>query len=307
MSPPSPGQRMALGTAQFGLDYGITNQLGRIDDQAARALLAQWRDRGWHLLDTAGGYGNSEERLGIFLQPHLDHGWQVMTKTPAVAGDRVKPSDITAFDAAWKASRMRMGEAAAPMHALLVHRADDLLMPGGEALHALLCELRERAEVTHIGASVYDSQQLDALFSRYGGQKRPFDIIQFPASIADQRLARHPLLVQLHRMSVQLHVRSLYLQGLLLAHPQFVEQKFPGKGIWLERMRAWSAAQGLDPVQACMSFFRSSPILNVAVVGMTSPGEFVQLAHAWDTAPILDWREWADDDVTWVDPRNWNK
>ncbi len=103
----------------------------------------------------------------------------------------------------------------------------------------------------------------------------------------------------------ELHARSLYLQGLLLASPEFVEAKFPGKGDWLRRLQAWSRDQGLDPVQACISFFRSTSLLQVAVIGVTNVAQLQQLAHAWDTAPVLDWTDWACDAPDWVDPRSW--
>ena len=108
-------------------------------------------------------------------------------------------------------------------------------------------------------------------------------------------------------MGVQLHARSLYLQGLLLATPEFVEQRFPGKGRWVREFQFFCKQHGMDAVQGCMSFFKSNPMFDVAVVGVTSVLELEQLGHAYDSAPLLDWSAWADNDPLWVDPRRWTK
>lgn len=303
----APPQRIALGTAQFGLDYGITNVGGRLGDDAAREVLRAAEAHGWTLLDTAGGYGDSEERLGALLRGQTGTSWEIITKTPAANKENFAPHDLAPFQAAWAASRSRLGVSPDQPHALLVHHADDLLVPGSERLHDWLLSLREESVGPRIGVSVYDDAQIDALFSRYGGRARPFDIVQLPASIADQRLVRGATAETLRRMGVEVHARSLFLQGLLLAAPEFAESRFPGRGEWVRRLQAWAGGHGLTPVQACVSFFRSSPSLGVAVIGVTNAQELRQIAQAFATAPVLDWGEWADNDPRWVDPRRWGK
>jgi aryl-alcohol dehydrogenase-like predicted oxidoreductase len=300
------GQQLALGTAQFGLDYGITNQSGQLDDATVQDLIEECRNLGVSLLDTAGGYGNSEVRLGVAVAGQPRHAWRIITKTPAVRAAQFAPADLEHFRVAWRLSSQRLG--ADRLQALLVHHADDLLVPGGDALYAWLCDLRASGQVEHIGVSVYDAEQLEALFTRYGDTGRPFDIVQLPASIADQRLLANPLLPFLRRMGVQVHARSLYLQGLLLADAEFVEHKFPGKGEWVKRFHDFCRQQDLTSVQACMSFFRSNAsLLDVAVVGVTSVAELRQLKQGLDLAPQLDWQAWAENDPRWVDPRRWGR
>ena len=56
--------RIALGTAQFGLDYGVANQAGQISPSAAKAILSLATKNELDTLDTAIAYGNSEAVLG---------------------------------------------------------------------------------------------------------------------------------------------------------------------------------------------------------------------------------------------------
>ncbi|MFI8613969.1 aldo/keto reductase [Acidovorax sp. NPDC077693] len=300
-------QRVALGTAQIGLDYGITNAGGRLRDAAAYEVLREAAAHGWTIVDTAGGYGDSEERLGALLRDQAGMPWEIITKTPAARKEIFGEADLAPFQTAWALSRSRLGISSSQPHGLLVHHADDLLVPGGERLHDWLLSLREEGAVTRVGVSVYDEAQVDSLFSRYGGRERPFDIVQLPASIADQRLVRGPAAEAMRHMGVEVHARSLFLQGLLLAAPEFAEDRFPGRGKWVRRMHAWAASYGLTPVQACISFFRSNPSLGVAVIGVTSALELRQIAQALVVAPVLDWSEWADQNPCWLDPRRWGK
>ncbi|MBD9404217.1 aldo/keto reductase [Acidovorax sp. ACV02] len=301
----STNQRIALGTAQFGLNYGITNTRGRLGNDTAQEVLAEAAACGWTLLDTAGGYGDSEERLGLLLGGQPDAPWEIITKTPAIHKRCFGADDLEPFQVAWARSRSRLGIRHGQPAALLVHHADDLLVPGGERLHDWLLALREEGTATRVGVSVYDEEQVDALFSLYGRAERPFDIVQVPASIADQRLVRGPAAQALHNMGVEIHARSLFLQGLLLAPPSFVESRFTGSGEWVRRLQNWSQQQGMSPVQACMSFFRSNPALGVAVIGVTRAEELRQIAKALASAPVLDWSGWANDDPAWIDPRRW--
>ena len=56
--------KLALGTVQFGLDYGVTNYNGQVATREVRNILDYAKDNGIDTLDTASGYGNSEKILG---------------------------------------------------------------------------------------------------------------------------------------------------------------------------------------------------------------------------------------------------
>jgi aryl-alcohol dehydrogenase-like predicted oxidoreductase len=293
-------QRLALGTAQFGLDYGVTNTRGRLDEAAMRAVLEGCRDAGITLLDTASGYGDSEQRLGAALQALAGHPWQVMTKTPAVPAAAVDDDAMVHLTQAWHSSRARL--APATIDALLVHQADDLLKPGAERLVTWLQALREAGEVRQIGISVYDPRQLDAVVSRHAGNV--FDIVQLPANIADQRWVRQPLLRKMRQAGTAIHVRSLFLQGLLLVPGVDASFAGPDAADWLRRFHAEVARRGRSPLQSCLEFFRSQPDFDVAVIGATSAHELAQIVSAFESCEPRSWADWPAAGG-WTDPRKW--
>jgi aryl-alcohol dehydrogenase-like predicted oxidoreductase len=285
-------QQLALGTAQFGLDYGITNTRGRVPAEEAAALLQQAWDGGVRLVDTATAYGNSEEVLGAAMRD----SWRVVTKTLPLRSGAIDAAAVERVDAAFMHSRQRLGR----IDTLLVHHAQDLLAPGGEQLYAWLQTQKNHGQAWRIGASVYDGDEVAALLDRYA-----LDVVQLPANIADQRLLADGSVGRLHAAGVEIHVRSLFLQGVLLAAPAFAVERFPAQREWLEAFHAECAKRNVTPQQACFGFFKSCTSFTAAVVGVSAADELAQLLSAWRAAPAMDWSGWAVDNTSFTDPRLW--
>ena len=57
--------KLAIGTAQFGLNYGISNTQGQVDKAQVADILSLGASLGIDTLDCAGAYGNSEQILGF--------------------------------------------------------------------------------------------------------------------------------------------------------------------------------------------------------------------------------------------------
>ena len=56
--------KISLGTAQFGLDYGIANQKGKISFSNAEKIIEFALSKNIKRIDTASAYGDSEKVLG---------------------------------------------------------------------------------------------------------------------------------------------------------------------------------------------------------------------------------------------------
>ncbi|MEJ8837040.1 aldo/keto reductase [Ramlibacter sp. AN1133] len=293
-------QQLALGTAQFGLDYGITNAHGRVAaEESLRMLQCAW-EGGVGILDTAPAYGDSERALGEVFTAGPARAWRIVTKTLPLRSVQVDAQAVSRVDTAFRDSLAHLRAASADT--LLVHHADDLLVPGGEALYRWLRGEQDAGRAARIGVSVYDGEQVRALLARYR-----LDAVQLPASIADQRLLADGTVQRLRDAGVEIHVRSLYLQGLLLADPSFIARRFPDHGAWAQRLHEECRTRGMSAVQACLSFFRSQPAFDVAVIGAASAGEVRALVDAWQTIPAMDWSGWAVDNPSFTDPRQWNQ
>jgi aryl-alcohol dehydrogenase-like predicted oxidoreductase len=198
-----------------------------------------------------------------------------------------------------RTSLSRLGVSA--LHAILLHNPADILSDPGDELYESLQLAKRRGLVRKIGVSVYGPEDLDALWRRY-----TFDLVQAPFSIMDRRLQTSGWLSRLHRDGVETHVRSVFLQGLLLMDAERRPARF-GKwnALWRE-WHEWLASQSLSPLEACLGFVCSQADIDRVIVGVDSEAhlqEIVAAAHGPTVAPPAGL---ACDDLDLVNPSRWN-
>lgn len=258
---------LALGTVQFGLPYGIANRSGQVPVDEVHAILAQAAVQRVDMLDTAVAYGESERRLGAL---GVD-GWKVVSKLPPIAPDCADASAWVRDNVAGSLERLRIPK----LYGLLLHRACDLLGPHGSAIHAALTDLRGAGLIGRIGVSVYDPDELAELCPRFA-----LDLVQAPFNIVDRRLATSGWLKRLHDAGVEVHVRSAFLQGLLLMDPGSRPERFAQwAGLW-SAWAEWLHEVSLSPLQACLRFALSQPQISRVVVGVDSRAHLQQILDA---------------------------
>lgn len=194
--------RLALGTVQWGLPYGVANRAGQPSATEVAGIAAEAWAAGVTTLDTARGYGEAEAVIGGLFDP-----WRVITKlAPDVAGPDVTPEDATvrARDSL-AASRAALGRDR--LDAVLVHREAHRTESGGRAW-AVLRDERAAGRIDAIGVSVTDVAAAADLLD-----DAEVEIIQVPASLLDQRLARSGFFATAAERGREVFVRSVYLQG----------------------------------------------------------------------------------------------
>jgi aryl-alcohol dehydrogenase-like predicted oxidoreductase len=284
--------KLALGTVQFGLEYGIANNQGRVSELVAKAILDHAWANGINLLDTAIAYGDSEHRLGeIGIQ-----SWQVVTKLPAI------PEDCASVSA-WvedsvKQSLLRLHTT--KLYGLLLHRPDQLLGEHGQTLFETLCNLKSQGFVEKIGISIYSPDELDTLCNQY-----VFDLIQAPFNVLDHRMIDSGWLGRLSTQGTEIHVRSVFLQGLLLMsctkRPAFFARWQPLLSIW----DAWLVENNLTPVQACLLHALSFSEISKVIVGVDSMAQLQEITTSTrGFAPSLP-PELHTSDTDLLNPANW--
>jgi len=82
-------QRIILGTAQFGLNYGINNKGGKIPEAEIFRILEFAENHGIQELDTAESYGDAEEIIGRYHETR-QHEFKIITKISAVPGKNIE-------------------------------------------------------------------------------------------------------------------------------------------------------------------------------------------------------------------------
>lgn len=292
--------RLGLGTAQFGMPYGVTNSVGQLPEQEVGRILGLAADAGISFIDTACLYGASEIVLGRTLP--ADHRFSIITKTPrfdrSSGPDRIGSGVLRGFERSLSHLRQSC------LYGLMAHDADDLLGPCGEVLWRQLTALRSAGGVEKIGASIYHGVQIDALLQRFD-----LDIVQLPISVLDRRLIEGGQIARLASRGVEIHARSVFLQGLLLADPNKIDPRFGVLGRHVTGLHEAFAAVGMSPVEGALHAVLEITDIAAAVVGVTSSAELAEIIDAYRRAPSplpsLALQEWALDDITVLDPSRW--
>jgi aryl-alcohol dehydrogenase-like predicted oxidoreductase len=223
-----------------------------------------------------------------------------VSKLPPLAADRIGEAEIAQCRAALQRSLAQLRRPS--IYALLLHRPDDLRKPGGERLVALLAELKGAGTVVKIGVSAYDRAQIELALDRL-----PLDAVQVPVNLFDQRLLQDGTLDRLQRRRVEVHARSAFLQGALLAEPASLPGHFAPHRDRLNAVGMAAGRAGLSRLALCLRFVLDQPVIDRVIVGVTGVAELQQiLAAATDATPLPDGlAALASDDPRLVNPALW--
>ncbi len=186
------------------------------------------------------------------------------------------------------------------LDALLLHRTSDLASPHlGPALTVLRAG-RDAGELGRIGVSIYDRADLERAIERIPD----LGVIQLPGSAVDRRLLDDPLVRDLHDRGVQIQVRSVFLQGLLLLPSEQLPPAFSGLGPFADAIRAEDPAP--DAVLGVLlAAVRDAPAVDAVVVGATTPEELAAICRAWRAAPGAQRVAYPEVPAALLDPRRW--
>jgi aryl-alcohol dehydrogenase-like predicted oxidoreductase len=255
---------------QFGLAYGVTNARGQVPRADVAAILAAALAAGVDLLDTAAAYGESETVLGELLSATP---LRLVSKIAAIDAATIGDTEIAACRESVRRSLARLRRQ--QLYGLLLHRADDLLKPGGDRLLALLCELKDAGLVARIGVSAYERRQIDRVLALFTP-----DLLQVPVSLFDRRLLRDGTLARLKAQGCEIHARSVFLQGALLADPATLPAHFTP---WRDRLRRFTELAdraGRSRLSLCLGFVLARPEIDGIIVGVTGLAELQEILAA---------------------------
>jgi aryl-alcohol dehydrogenase-like predicted oxidoreductase len=160
--------------------------------------------------------------------------------------------------------------------------------------------LKSDGSVKKIGISIYDTSELDLLCERF-----QFDLIQAPFNIFDRRLIYSGWMERLALQGVELHVRSAFLQGLLLMSANDRPNKFsPWSKLFLE-WDGWLKLNKLLPLEACLSYVLSFPHVSKVIVGADSLVQLKEIILASSCKFSLFPEGLMTRDTALINPANW--
>ncbi|MDA7717822.1 aldo/keto reductase [Pseudomonadales bacterium] len=284
--------KLALGTAQFGLNYGVANTLGKISHSSATEIIKYSRSTGIHILDTAISYGESEQCLGsIGVQD-----FNIVTKLPHLPDTISDIENWMMKEVSASISRLNIKS----LYGLMLHRPDQLFGRHGAAIVASLKRLKDMGVIQKVGVSVYSPDEFKDLFLMHD-----FDLVQCPFNLIDRRLVSSGWLKKLKNSGVEVHVRSTFLQGLLLMPRNKIPQKFQAWSSLWDLWHVWLAKNAVSPIEACLAYVLSESNIDQIVVGVDSKEQLQQITGAIETTCLDAFPDISSLDNGLINPSNW--
>ena len=278
--------KLALGTVQFGLDYGVTNHDGQVAIDEVKNILDYAKDKGIDTLDTASGYGNSEQVLGEVGV----NNYRIITKTTPLKNgvDGVIKGFHQSLDS------LNIGQ----VDGLLIHNIDDTKDKRFGKLFYKLNELKEEGVIKKIGFSTYTPEQVDFLLENFD-----FDLIQVPFNVFDARLVEGGQLKALKKKNIEIHARSVFLQGVLLSFDSLSDY-FSTWDAQFEQYQGLVREKELSLLEYALNFALNTQELDKILVGVDSVNQLTDIVNAFKSD--VDLKAFKIDDINLLNPNLWN-
>ena len=238
--------KIILGTVQFGKNYGISNYKGRTrNDEINKILQLAYKNK-INTLDTAFCYGVSEKIIGQYIYDNPDQSWEIISKG----------SSLKNF---YKSLEL-LGNS---LTTYLAHDVNEFL--SDKELQNNLYGLKENSLVKKIGVSVYNADEIVEVLNNCD-----VDIIQLPINILDHRLIKSGLLKKVKDMGVEVHARSIFLQGLLFLSKKKLIEMFPDVIQSINKIKEIAEANSLKISDLALLFVNDNIHIDKLVIGVNN-------------------------------------
>lgn len=286
--------KIALGSAQWGSNYGISNEIGETKLEEIKKILKISSDNGIEFIDTAFNYGNAEKNLGKL---NLNN-FKVITKTPKFDNKIISKSEAINIEKSFFLSLQNLG--LKKVYGLLFHRPEDLLKIGGELLIQKILDLKERDLVKKIGISIYDCSILEKILPKFTP-----DIIQLPLNVFDQDSYLNGTLKKLKDKEIEIHARSIFLQGLLLMETNEIPRFFDPWKINFDEFNEICCKFNLSKLEAALNFISNVREVDKFILGFNDSNQLQEVLNGIKNKDKVNFSNLCSIDSNLINPQNW--
>ena len=285
--------KLALGTVQFGVDYGINNKTGQVSIDEVFKILDFCRQNDINIIDTSYAYGNSESVIGEYLKKNRNNNFKIITKIPENSS---KVIDI------FNESLQRLG--IDKIYGYIIHHFD--FFKENPKIFRDIQNLKREGKIEKIGFSLYFPKELEYLFERGIN----FDIVQFPYSIFDRRFEKYFRILK--DKSVEIHIRSVFLQGLVFKKTTELDDKFDKIKDKLRILNQISRDINVSISSLCINYTINNVLIDNVIIGVDSCKNLIENVYSLKDLNkikliINQLDELKEDDENIILPINWKK
>lgn len=281
--------KISIGTVLFGMNYGVSGSK-KNSLNSSKEIINIAKTNGIYSLDTAYNYGSSEKVLGKIGVEEM----KITSKIPSLSSIKYSKNLINnIFHESLNSLNLKS------IYGLLLHSFDDLFGENGKDIYNCLLLLKKQNLVTKIGVSVYNVDQIKKVINNY-----QVDIIQCPFNIFDTSLIDSGISKVLKEKKIEIHVRSVFLQGLLLMSANDIPYYFKK---WKNNFFVYEnycKTKNISKLECCINFVEKHSDIDKIVIGVENKKQLLEILDI-KKVDISDLNNLSSNDINLINPSLW--
>ncbi len=278
--------KIIIGSANFSLKYGLVNNFKNIRIKEIKKIFKSCKKNNLKFIDTAKGYGDSEKIIGN----QIKNNWNIITKIPKINLEKKIDIEIMINDLINDSlKKLKVKK----LYAILLHDEDQLLQKNCNYVFEVLNNLKKKKITKKIGVSFYSPKKLIKVISKFD-----LDIAQVPINYINRSFLNKKLIKKLKDKKIEIHARSIFLQGLLL-NKKLKIKKFKKL---IDFLDLWHKKKKLNHLESSINFITSQKCIDKYVIGFQNLKQINEILKT-KKVKISNFPRYNNDYLK--DPRKW--
>lgn len=283
---------IVLGTATFQDRYGISSAQVSRSRNNHKELLESAAKLGIKFIDSAPSYGDAEKIIGEASE--TGSRFQIYTKYSGFNDYEISK--------VWNSVKTSLENLKIETFAgFYFHNILEMAKLHRLELSDFVDEIRELGIASKVGISVYTEEDIQRAIEIFPS----LDLLQVPENILDRRLVNSKLLQGLHEEGVEIHVRSVFLQGLLLMPESSIPTYLTDVRPLILELSNYARERELSVLDLCINYIQGLPWSDKMIVGCISEKQLIEICNFKNFE--LDYENLPNTfNSSLIDPRFWS-
>jgi aryl-alcohol dehydrogenase-like predicted oxidoreductase len=284
-------KKLIIGTAQLDKNYGIKKNRKKIDTQKLKSIFNFLKKKNYFYIDTARSYKGAENLL--------------------------KTQDLSKFKIIGKVEKLREKKNIYSFlkkrimtslnnldikrfEGYLIHDEADLISDKSNEIYEALLKIKNENLTRKVGVSVYNFRNALAIIKNF-----KLDIIQLPYNILDRRFEKKIFLKEIKKKNIEVHARSIFLQGLLLYKINKIPNYFTKYLKNLKKIDEFCEKNNLSKLEFCLNFVLQNKFIDKLVIGIEDKKNIYEISRVKYTKNNKRFPNIDSNNLNLIDPRKW--
>lgn len=288
--------KLILGTVQLGLDYGINNSVGKPSLSQSFEILNNAYDSNLRILDTAEAYGNSQDVIGDFHRKYPNKRFKIITKLAAV-------HNLSAKDFIPNIKKNCDTLAVEKLYGFMFHNYDSFIK--NKEFYQEILKAKEDGLMRYAGISLYTNDEIEDIVTNYSD----FDFIQIPFNLFDNESKRKEAIEKARGKNIEIHTRSVFLQGLFFKSPSGLTLKMSPLKPYLRELETIKKEYNISTEELALQYVLQKKYIDHVLIGVENVGQLknnLTTCSKKSTIPHSVLNKIDILEVNLLNPSNWN-